>query len=121
MKSNRIARVNDEMLREISNVIRSELKDPRVSAMTSVTKVDTASDLSHAKVYVSILGDDSQKAEVMEGLKNAVGFIRSQLAASINLRVTPKISFVLDDSLEYGMKIDRMLREIHEEGERGEQ
>lgn len=118
MKSSRIARINDEMLREIANIIRSRLKDPRIAAMTSVTKVDTANDLSHAKVYVSVMGDDSQKAEVMQGLKSAVGFIRKQIAENVNLRVTPALSFELDDTLEYSMKIDRLIKEIHGEDER---
>ena len=114
MKNSRIARINDEILRECAEIIRRELKDPRVGVMTSVTKVNTSSDLSVCKIYVSVLGDEKQQAGVMEGLQSAAGFIRKQIAERVNLRVTPQLTFVLDDSLAYSMKIERMLKEIGE-------
>jgi ribosome-binding factor A len=80
--------------------------------MTSVTKVETSNDLKYAKIYVSVLGDEVQKAEVMTGLKSAQGFIRKQIAERINLRVTPELKFIMDSSLEHGMKISKLLSEI---------
>ncbi len=113
--SNRMIRINDEIQRELSEIIRSDLKDPRVGVITSVLKVNTTTDLKYCRVYVSILGDDEKKAETMEVLKRAAGFIRSLIAERINLRVTPEFTFVLDDSLEYGFKIDKIIRDINGE------
>jgi len=114
MKPNkRIVRINDEILREVSQIVRSELKDPRISTITSILKVDTSSDLKHCKIFVSVFGDEKQKADVMEGLKNAKGFIRKQLAKIINLRNTPEINFTLDDSLEYSMKMSKLIDEAN--------
>lgn len=116
MKKNpRITRINDEIKKELSEIIRSSIKDPRVSFMTSVLKVDTTNDLKYCKVYISVLGDDNQKIDALNGLKNASGFIRKQVASNINLRSTPEFSFFLDDSLEYSDKIYRILNEIKEE------
>lgn len=113
MKKTRLARVNDEIKREVSTILRGELQDPRIDAMTSVTKVDTANDLSLTKIHVSIFGDDEKKAGVMEGLENASGFIRRLIAERINLRKTPQIKFVIDDSLDYSEKIDKLLNEAN--------
>ncbi len=108
-------RINDEIQKEVSEIIRSDLKDPRVGVITSVLKVDTTSDLKYCKVYVSILGDEDKKAEVMGVLKGAAGYIRSLIANRINLRVTPEFTFKLDDSLEYSFKIDKIIKEINKE------
>jgi ribosome-binding factor A len=108
-------RINDEIQKEISQIIRSDLKDPRVGVITSVLKVDTTNDLKYCKVFVSVLGDDDKKAEVLEVLKKASGFIRSLIANRINLRVTPELTFILDDSLEYSFKIDKIIRDINKE------
>jgi ribosome-binding factor A len=106
-------RINDEIQREVSQIIRGDLKDPRVGVITSVLKVDTTNDLKYCKVYVSILGDDEKKQEVMDVLKGAAGFIRSLIANRINLRVTPEFTFILDDSLEYSFKIDKIIKDIN--------
>lgn len=111
--NNRMIRINDEIRKEVSEILRSGLKDPRVGVITSVLKVDTTNDLKYCKVYVSILGDDEKKAEVMQVLKSASGFIRSQIASKINLRNTPQFTFELDDSLEYSFKIDKIIRDIN--------
>ncbi len=111
--NNRMIRINDEIKREISEVIRSELKDPRIGLITSVLKAETTNDLKYCKIYVSILGDDEKKKETMEGLKNASGFIRKQIAVRINLRNTPELKFILDDSLEYGFKISKIIDDIN--------
>lgn len=114
MKNNtRMIRINDEIKRELSEIIRSDLKDPRVSVMTSVLKVDTTNDLKYCKVYISVLGDENQKAEVLTGLKNAAGFIRKQVATKINLRSTPQFKFLIDDSLEYSIKISKLIDEVN--------
>ncbi len=113
MNKQRITRINEEILRETAILIRSKLRDPKISAMTSVTKVETTADLKYCKIYVSVLGNEEDKANVMEGLKHATGFIRRELAASINLRVTPELKFNLDESLEYGMRISRLIDEVN--------
>lgn len=109
--NSRIVRINDEILREVAIIIRSELKDPRTSNLISVINVDTTSDLKYCKIYVSVLGDEKTKQEALQGLKNASGFIRKQLATRINLRNTPELKFVLDDSLEYSIKMNTLIKE----------
>jgi len=112
--SQRFMRINDEILRVCANILRTEIKDPRVCAMVSVTKVETSSDLSHAKVFVSIMGDEESKKEVLEGLKNASGFIRRGVAETLNLRNTPELKFMLDDSLDYSLKMAKLIKEANE-------
>lgn len=106
-------RINDEIRKEISEILRADMKDPRIGVITSVIKVDTTNDLKYCKVYISILGDDDKKQEVMEVIKGASGYIRSLIANRINLRVTPELKFVLDDSLEYSFKIDKIIKDIN--------
>ena len=106
---NRLGRIDEEYKKEISQIISYQLKN--VTGLISVTKVKVTNDLKYAKVYVSILNSKNLK-ETMEGLKKSSGFIRSELARKINLRNTPEILFELDDSLEYGAKIDSILKEI---------
>lgn len=108
---NRLGRIDEEYKKEISQIISYQLKNPNVTGLISVTKVKVTNDLKYAKVYVSILNSKNLK-ETMEGLKKSSGFIRSELARKINLRNTPEILFELDDSLEYGAKIDSILKEI---------
>lgn len=107
----RIVRVNDEMQKEISQIINFELKDPRLDGLITVVNVDTTKDLSYSKVYVSVLGDDEKKKEVLEGLVSSQGYIRREIAKRINLRVTPEIKFLLDDSIEYSMKMAKLIKE----------
>ena len=109
--NNRIGRIDEEYRKELSQIISYDLKNPNVTGLISVTKVKVTNDLKYAKVYVSILNSKNLK-ETMEGLKKSSGFIRSELARKINLRNTPEILFELDDSLEYGAKIDSILKEI---------
>lgn len=113
--NNRMIRINDEIKRELSEIIRADLKDPRVGVITSVIKAETTNDLKYCKVYVSILGDEEKKKEVMSVLKGASGFMRSLIARRINLRITPELNFILDDSLDYSFKIDKILKEINGE------
>ena len=112
MASNRIARINEEIQRQISADIR-RLKDPRVSGsgMVSVTRVDTTGDLRYAKIYVSVL-DKSQEKDVLKGLKSAGGFLRRELGSALGLRYTPELIFEADDSIAYGAHILDMLNHV---------
>ncbi len=110
----RLNRINEELRKELSGVISYELKNPNVTGMVSVTKVKITPDFKYAKVYVSILNSKSV-SKTMEGLKESAGFMRSKLAKTINLRITPELVFELDDSLEYGERIDRVLKELKKE------
>lgn len=106
-------RVNAEVQHELSNIIRNEIKDPRISTMTSVVAVDVTPDLKFAKAYISVLGSKEEQESTIKGLKNAEGYIRRQLASSINLRNTPQITFVLDQSIEYGVNMSRLIDEVN--------
>lgn len=108
---NRLGRIDEQYRKEISQILNYELKNPNVTGLISVTKVKVTNDLKFAKVYVSILNSKNLK-DTLAGLKRSAGFIRSELAKRVNLRNTPEIIFELDDSLEYGAKIDSILKEI---------
>ncbi len=108
MASNRIGRINEEIQRELSSLIRT-VKDPRVTGMISVTAVNTTPDLKFCKVYISVL-DKSDVAQVLKGLKSASGYLRRELGHALNLRNTPELTFVRDDSIDQGAHILDMLR-----------
>ena len=110
--NNRIGRIDEEYRKELSQIISYDLKNPNITGMISVTKVKVTTDLKYAKVYISILNSKSN-SKTMEGLKESSGFIRTQIAKTMNLRVTPELSFEIDDSMEYGDRIDRILKEIN--------
>lgn len=114
MRKNSIknTRINGEVQRELSNIIRGEIKDPRINPLTSVVAVEVAPDLKICKAYISVLGDEESQAKTLAGLKSAEGFIRSKLAKTVNLRNTPEIRFVLDQSIEYGVKMSKMIDEV---------
>lgn len=116
----RLVRINDEIMREVAHIIKFDLKDPRIAEITSVTKVETSSDLAYAKVYVSIYGDEGRKKEVVSVLKNASGFIRKEIAERINLRTTPELKFILDDSIEYAARIDELIKDANKRPEGAE-
>ena len=105
----RLNRINEELKRELSTVINYELKNPNVTGMISVTKAKITPDFKYAKIYVSILNSKNIK-KTLEGLKESSGFMRSQVAKNINLRITPELIFELDDSIEYGERIDSILK-----------
>ena len=109
MASNRIGRINEEIQRELSTLIRT-VKDPRVHGLVSLTAVDTTSDLRYAKIYVSVL-DKSDVKEVVKGLKSAGGYLRRELGRALQLRYTPELVFVADDSIDKGAHILSMLRD----------
>lgn len=102
-------RINEEVMRELSGIIRSEIKDPRINPMTSVVAVEVAPDLKTAKAFVSVLGDEESQKKTLEGLRSAEGYIRRALARSINLRNTPEIRFILDQSIAYGMEMSQKI------------
>ena len=106
-------RINEEVLRELSNIIRGDIKDPRIHPMTSVVSVEVAPDLKTCKAYISVLGDEAAQADTLAGLKSAEGYIRSKLARNINLRNTPEITFILDQSIEYGVNMSKRIDEVN--------
>ena len=111
-RSVKMDRINEDVLRTLSEIIRSEVKDPRVSSITSVTAVDVAKDLKSAKVYISVLGSEEDASDTMEGLERSSGFIRSRLASRLNLRNTPELRFIADSSISYGMKMSQMIDDV---------
>ncbi len=105
-------RINGEVKKELSILISREIKDPRISPMTSVTDVEVAPDLKTAKVYVSVMGDEQARKDTLQGLKYAAAFMRSQLARNLNLRNTPELIFIMDNSIEYGVNISKLIDEV---------
>lgn len=105
-------RINGEVLKELSNIIRGEIKDPRINPMTSVVTVEVAPDLKTCKAYISVLGNEESQKDTIRGLKSAEGYIRRQLARNLNLRNTPEITFILDQSIEYGVSMSRLIDEV---------
>ena len=115
MRKNSIknTRINMEVQRELSEILRTEVKDPRVQAgMVSVVSAEVSPDLKYCKAYISVLGSEEAAQGVLEGLKSAMGYIRRELAARVNLRNTPEIRFVLDQSIAYGVKMTRMIDDV---------
>ena len=115
MRKNSIknTRINAEAQKELSEIIRSEIKDPRVNgAMTSVVSVEVTPDLKYCKAYISVLADEERANAVLAGLKSAEGYIRRELARRVNLRNTPEITFKLDQSIEYGVNMSRLIDEV---------
>lgn len=114
-------RVNTEVQRELSEIIRRGLKDPRVASWTSVVAVEVAPDLKTSKAYISVLGDVKAQEDTIKGLRSAEGFIRRELARTLNMRNTPEIQFILDQSIEYGVnmskKIDEVTKDLNTEGD----
>ena len=110
---NRLIRINEEIKRETMNIIRNEIKDPRVDKMMTIIQVDTTNDLKFCKVFISVLGNEKIKKETLSGLKIAEGYIRKQLARRLNLRNTPQITFILDNSIEYSFHMSELLRDIN--------
>jgi ribosome-binding factor A len=109
-------RVAEAMKRELADIIANKLRDPRLGAMISVTDVEVTSDLSMAKVYVSVLADDPERAKVMSALAHSTGFVRHELSTRIELREVPDLRFTLDTSIERGARVEELLKKI----ERGE-
>ena len=122
MRKNSIknTRINGEVQRELSSIIRNEIKDPRIAMMTSVTGAAVAPDLKTCKVYISVLGEEKAKADTLSGLRSAEGYIRRMLAKNLNLRNTPELTFVLDVSIEYGVNMSKLIDTVREK-EKGDE
>lgn len=114
MRKNSIknTRINNEVMRELSNIIRGEIKDPRINPMTSVVSVEVTPDLKLCRAYISVLGDEDSQKSTLEGLRSAEGYIRKQLASGINLRNTPEIQFIMDQSIEYGVNMSKLIADV---------
>lgn len=114
MRKNSIknTRINSEVMHELANMIRSDIKDPRIAPMTCVTDVEVAPDLKTCKVWISVLGGDEAREETLKGLKSAEGYMKRQLASRLNLRNTPSLTFLSDASTEYGMKMSKKIDEV---------
>ena len=114
MRKNSIknTRVNVEVQRELSNIIRGGIKDPRVAPMTSVVAVEVAPDLKTCRAYISVFGDEKAQADTIKGLQSAEGFIRRELARKLNMRNTPEIKFVMDQSIAYGVAMSKMIDDV---------
>lgn len=105
-------RINGEVQRELAQIIRGGIKDPRIAPMTSVVAVEVAPDLKTCKAWISVLGDEKAQEDTLAGLKSAEGFIRSRLAKTINLRNTPQITFIMDQSIAYGVNMSKRIEEV---------
>lgn len=105
-------RINGEVQKELSRIISREIKDPRIHPMTSVTDVFVTPDLKECKAYISVLGDEEAQADTLAGLKSAAGYIRRELARSINLRNTPEITFCMDQSIEYAINMSKKIDDV---------
>jgi ribosome-binding factor A len=107
----RTNRISEEMKKELSDIIHNELKDPRLPQMVSVVSVNVTRDLRYAKVYISVLGNDEQKKNAISGLKSAAGFIRRKVGHRMQIRYTPELQFELDNSIEHGVYISKLINE----------
>ena len=105
-------RINGEVQKVLAGIIRGEIKDPRIHPMTSVVAVEVAPDLKTCKVYVSVLGDEKAREDTLRGLRSAEGYIRRQLAHELNLRNTPEITFIMDQSIAYGVSMSKLIDEV---------
>lgn len=108
-------RINSEVQKELSVIIREDIKDPRIHFLTSVTDVQVAPDLKTCKAYISVMGEEEEQQNTLAGLRSAEGYIRRELAHRVNLRNTPEITFILDDSIAYGAAMSRKIADLHVE------
>lgn len=106
------SRINGEVQRELAQIIRGEIKDPRINPLTSVVSVEVAPDLKNCKAFISVLGDQKSVDDTLAGLNSAIGFIKSRLAKTINLRNTPDIHFIMDQSIAYGVEMSKKIEEV---------
>jgi len=117
--SRRVARLNELFRDEISELIRREIKDPRLGQIVSITSVETAPDLHHARVYVSVLGGNTEQRQTIEALQHAAGFLRHELGTRLRLRTVPELDFRLDESIARGERILQLLREANAQNQQG--
>ncbi|MCY6483930.1 30S ribosome-binding factor RbfA [Clostridium aestuarii] len=112
MSKYRLGRINEEVKKEISNIIRDDVNDPRLTAMVSITKVEVTNDLRYAKVFVSLFGNEESKKASFNALKSSLGFIRREVGHRVKLRCTPQIILELDNSIENGMHINELIHNL---------
>jgi ribosome-binding factor A len=112
----RVGRVGEQIKKELSLILQSELKDPRIGFIT-VTGVEVTNDLSQAKVYLSVLGEDDQKKDTLKALEQASGFVRTELGRRVRLRHTPELIFKFDTSIDYGSRIENLLKKLNDKDE----
>ena len=114
MKKNSVknTRINTEVQKVLAETIRGEIKDPRIAPLTSVVAVEVSPDLKTCKAWISVLGDEDARKETLAGLRSASGFIKSRLAKEINLRITPEIQFIMDQSIAYGVNMSHKNDEV---------
>ena len=115
MRKNSIknTRINGEIQRVLAEIIRTQIKDPRIAPLTSVVSVEVAPDLKTCKAWISVLGDEKAVEDTLAGLKSAEGFIKTKLAREVNLRNTPEIRFILDQSIEYGVNMSKFIDDVN--------
>lgn len=109
----KMIKINNEVMRALSRIIHTEIKDPRIAPMTSVVAAEVSPDLKVCKAYISVLGDEKSQQDTIKGLRSAEGYIRTLLAKSVNLRNTPEITFISDQSIEYGVNMSRLIDEVN--------
>lgn len=109
----KLTKINNEVMRALGNIIHSEIKDPRIDPLTSVVATEVSPDLKTCKAYISVLGDAKSQQDTIKGLKSAEGYIRTLLAKSVNLRNTPQITFISDQSIEYGVNMSKLIDEVN--------
>lgn len=117
MRNQRIDRIAEEIKRGLSRIIREDVKDPRISPMASILRVDVSGDLRHGKVYVSVFGNDEERDSTIEGLTKASGYIRRELGKALSIRYIPELHFVIDTSIEYSVDISKKIMEIKQSEE----
>lgn len=115
MNNKRISRISEEVKKVVSELIYNGLKDPRVNSLTTVTKVEVTRDLRYAKIYVSVFGDKEEKENTIKGLESAKGFIRKEISNKVDLRYTPEPIFVLDESIEHGIYMSKLIKDVNKD------
>lgn len=115
MNNKRINRISEEVKRVVSELIYNGLKDPRVNSMTTITKVEVTRDLRYAKIYVSVFGNKEEKENTLLGLESAKGFIRKEISARIDLRYAPEPIFILDESIEQGIYMSKLIEKVNKD------
>ena len=119
MNIKRANRIAEEIRKIVSELLINGLKDPRIKAMTSINNVEVTRDLSYAKIYVSVLGNEEEKKDTIDGLESAKGFIRKSIGSSLDIRYIPEPIFILDESIEEGIRIAKLIKEINKKEEKG--
>lgn len=112
MNEKRTRRIENEIKKEVALIIANDIKDPRVSSLISVTAVELSNDLEFAKIFISVLGDDQSKQDAVDGLENATGFIKREIGSRLKLRHIPELSFKIDDSIERGIYMDKLIQDV---------